>query len=179
MKLYHSSDVSVPVPDTEHSRDFLDFGKGFYLTSIHEQAVRYAQRFIRRSRDAWLNAYEFEFNPSEWKVMVFDSYNKDWLDFIAKCRSGNDERTVDVHAAYISGYAGIQRRRQPRRREPVQDRLLPYYYTGLNAERLEASVIFDELTQNRFAQGNLIVRKINTSDNPADLITRLKAELGQ
>ena len=54
-----------------------------------------------------------------------------------------------------------------------------YCYTGLNAERLEASVIFDDLTQNRFAQGNLIVRKINTSDNPADLITRLKAELGQ
>ncbi len=49
MKLYHSSDVSVPDPDTEHSRDFLDFGKGFYLTSIHEQAVRYAQRFVRRS----------------------------------------------------------------------------------------------------------------------------------
>lgn len=29
------------------------------------------------------------------------------------------------------------------------------------------------------AQGNLMVRKINTSDNPADLITRLKAELGK
>lgn len=29
------------------------------------------------------------------------------------------------------------------------------------------------------AQGNLIVRKFNTSDNPADLITRLKAELAK
>lgn len=29
------------------------------------------------------------------------------------------------------------------------------------------------------AQGNLMVRKINSSDNPADLISRLKAELGQ
>ena len=102
MKLYHSSDVSVPVPDTEHSRDFLDFGKGFYLTSIHEQAVRYAQRFIRRSRDAWLNAYEFEFNPSEWKVMVFDSYNKDWLEFVSKCRMG---KTVDDYDIVIGGIA--------------------------------------------------------------------------
>lgn len=108
MKLYHSSDVSVPVPDTEHSRDFLDFGKGFYLTSIHEQAVRYAQRFIRRNRDAWLNAYEFEFNPSEWKVMFFDNYNKDWLDFIAKCRSGNDDTDFDLIIGGIANDKVIQ-----------------------------------------------------------------------
>lgn len=108
MKLYHSSDVSVPVPDTEHSRDFLDFGKGFYLTSIHEQAVRYAQRFIRRNRDAWLNAYEFEYNPTEWKVMVFDSYNKDWLDFIAKCRAGNDDTDFDLIIGGIANDKVIQ-----------------------------------------------------------------------
>lgn len=42
MKLYHSSAVAVAIPDVLHSRDFLDFGKGFYLTSIHEQAVKYA-----------------------------------------------------------------------------------------------------------------------------------------
>lgn len=48
MKLFHSSNVSVVKPDIIHSRNYLDFGKGFYLTSIHEQAVRYAQRFIRR-----------------------------------------------------------------------------------------------------------------------------------
>lgn len=60
MKLYHSSEVAVEHPDTIHSRDFLDFGKGFYLTSIYEQAVRYAERFIRRGRKAWLNAYDFE-----------------------------------------------------------------------------------------------------------------------
>ena len=60
MRLYHSSYVPVPAPDTAHSRDYLDFGKGFYLTSIHEQAVKYAQRFLRRQREAWLNSYEFE-----------------------------------------------------------------------------------------------------------------------
>ena len=65
MILYHSSDISVTKPDTAHSRDYLDFGKGFYLTSIHEQALRYAQRFIRRQREAWLNVYEFDFDLSE------------------------------------------------------------------------------------------------------------------
>ena len=36
MKLYHSSTVKVENPDLEHSRDYLDFGKGFYLTSLRE-----------------------------------------------------------------------------------------------------------------------------------------------
>lgn len=39
MILYHSSDVVVERPDVVHSREFLDFGKGFYLTSIHNQAI--------------------------------------------------------------------------------------------------------------------------------------------
>ena len=39
MKLYHSSNVIVEFPDTQHSRKYLDFGCGFYLTSLHEQAV--------------------------------------------------------------------------------------------------------------------------------------------
>ncbi len=55
MKLYHSSNVTVINPDTLHSRDDLDFGKGFYLTPIKVQAVSYAQRFQRRMQDAWLN----------------------------------------------------------------------------------------------------------------------------
>ena len=62
MKLYHSSNVCVERPDTEHSRLYLDFGRGFYLTSFYEQAERYAQRFKRRGQQArsgsisWHNA---------------------------------------------------------------------------------------------------------------------------
>lgn len=96
MKLYHSSSLAVECPDTLHSREFLDFGKGFYLTSIHEQAVKYAQRFIRRNRDAWLNTYEFKFESSEWKVLQFNVYDKDWLQFVAKCRAGKDDSDFDI-----------------------------------------------------------------------------------
>ena len=55
MKLYHSSNSSVTKPDIVHCRDYLDFGKGFYLTSLQDQAVKYAQRFMRRQQNAWLN----------------------------------------------------------------------------------------------------------------------------
>ncbi|MDE5902947.1 MAG: DUF3990 domain-containing protein [Muribaculaceae bacterium] len=108
MKLYHSSDVSVTAPDVLHSRNYLDFGKGFYLTSIHEQAIRYAQRFLRRQREAWLNIYEFEFDPYEWKIMKFDSYDKAWLRFVADCRAGRDFTDYDIVIGGIANDKVIQ-----------------------------------------------------------------------
>lgn len=108
MKLYHSSNVSVTKPDIIYSRNYLDFGRGFYLTSIHEQAVKYAQRFLRRKREAWLNIYEFKFEPSEWKILKFNSYDKDWLNFIASCRAGNDNSDFDIVIGGIANDRVIQ-----------------------------------------------------------------------
>ena len=97
MKLYHSSNVIVEFPDTQHSRRYLDFGCGFYLTSLHEQAIRYAQRFKRRGQQAWLNTYEFSIgDESQWKIMRFDTYDKNWLEFVAQCRDGNDVGDYDM-----------------------------------------------------------------------------------
>ena len=96
MRMYHSSNVSVVHPDTKHSRHYLDFGRGFYLTSLHDQAVRYAQRFKRRGQQSWLNTYELEYNEGSWKVRRFDSYDVDWLDFVARCREGEDVGDYDM-----------------------------------------------------------------------------------
>lgn len=108
MKLYHSSNIAVETPDTLHSRNYLDFGKGFYLTTLHNQAVKYAQRFIRRQQDAWLNTYEFAFNPTEWKVLEFEAYDKGWLDFISKCRAGKDDSDYDIVIGGIANDKVIQ-----------------------------------------------------------------------
>lgn len=108
MRLYHSSDMSVSSPDIIHSRNYLDFGKGFYLTSFHEQAVRYAQRFLRRQKEAWLNSYELEFEPSEWKILEFDSYDRNWLNFIANCRAGKDTTDFDIVIGGIANDKVIQ-----------------------------------------------------------------------
>ena len=102
MKLYHSSSVSVEHPDTKHSRQYLDFGRGFYLTSLHEQAVRYAQRFKRRGQQAWLNTYDFYCEEDMWNVKRFESYNKEWLDFVALCRDGKDANDYDMDIGGIA-----------------------------------------------------------------------------
>ena len=97
MRLYHSSNVVVKAPDTLHSRNYLDFGRGFYLTTIYQQAVRYAQRFKRRRQQAFLNIYEFSMSDvSKWRIMRFDSYDEAWLDFVAQCREGNDVGDYDM-----------------------------------------------------------------------------------
>lgn len=96
MKLYHSSNVSVKYPDILHSRDYLDFGKGFYLTSLKDQAIKYAQRFLRRQQNGWLNSYEFIYNAANWKIREFDFYDKEWLKFISKCRAGEDNSEYDL-----------------------------------------------------------------------------------
>ena len=108
MLLYHSSGCSVIIPDIIHSRDFLDFGKGFYLTTLYDQAVKYAQRFIRQRKNAWLNSYDFCFNPDEWKILVFDSYDSAWLDFISKCRAGEDDTDYDLVIGGIANDKVIQ-----------------------------------------------------------------------
>ena len=58
MKVYHTSTVIVETPDTMHSRSFLDFGSGFYVTTLEQQAIDYAQRFIIRGSNAYINVYE-------------------------------------------------------------------------------------------------------------------------
>lgn len=97
MKLYHSSNVVVEHPDTRHSRKYLDFGCGFYLTSLYDQAVRYAQRFKRRGQQAWLNTYEFSLcDEPRWNIKRFDAYDEHWLDFVAQCRDGKDVGNYDM-----------------------------------------------------------------------------------
>lgn len=88
--------MSVEHPDTKHSRPYLDFGRGFYLTSLYEQAVRYAQRFKRRGQPAWLNTYEFSCMDNQWNIKRFEAYDKPWLDFVAQCREGKDVGNYDM-----------------------------------------------------------------------------------
>lgn len=119
MEVYHASTTVVEHPDVAHSRAFLDFGPGFYVTTMIDQAQKYGTRFTRRGKKAILNIYELADNLDQWKVAEFKNYDEAWLDFITECRAGrivgnydiviggiaNDKvfRTVDLYfAGYIS-----------------------------------------------------------------------------
>lgn len=96
MRLYHSSTVKIEAPDLDHSRDYLDFGKGFYLTSLRDQAILYAERFLLRGFPAVINMYDITEKFDGLNVKVFDAYNEEWLNFILACRQGKDSFDYDL-----------------------------------------------------------------------------------
>lgn len=97
MILYHGSFVEVDRPDLAHSRPNVDFGKGFYVTPIYEQAKKWCSRFIRRGKDGIVSRYVFgEDAYKDLKVLTFDTYSADWLDFIMNCRRGQDGTDYDL-----------------------------------------------------------------------------------
>ena len=121
--LYHGSNAIVEQPLVDIGRKDLDFGPGFYLTPLFEQASKWAVRIktIRRAGQAIVNIYEFT-QPQNSKIKRFDAYNKEWLDFIVDSRTGKqpwkdydiieggvaDDRVIDAVEAYINGYADVE-----------------------------------------------------------------------
>ncbi|HBF6777147.1 TPA: DUF3990 domain-containing protein [Clostridioides difficile] len=92
MIVYHGSYCVVKMPNITFSRDSLDFGKGFYVTSIKTQAINWTERFKKRGKKAYLNSYSLDIDKlkENCKVKIFNSYNLEWLDFIIECRNMSD-----------------------------------------------------------------------------------------
>ena len=97
MIVYHGSFTPVEFPDVLHSRKNVDFGAGFYVTSIRSQADNWAKKFISKGKDAFVSSYNFNYDAlSKLSVLKFDSYSEEWLNFILNARSGNDTSSFDV-----------------------------------------------------------------------------------
>ncbi len=96
MTVYHTSYTEISHPDVLHSRKYLDFGKGFYVTQLREQAVRYGEKFIKSNRPAYLNEYQFDSDNLDFSRKRFDHYDTEWLDFVADCRKGNPVTQYDI-----------------------------------------------------------------------------------
>ena len=90
--LYHGSNVAVEKPILIKQNRFLDFGFGFYTTTNKEQAIDFAKKVTtkRKTGTAILNIYELDESQAFEKsgVLIFDSPNEQWLDFVANNRKG-------------------------------------------------------------------------------------------
>lgn len=91
---YHGSYLQITNPSVAKGRDKVDFGKGFYLTSIQEQAEKWAKTIAIRKGPNFLpvvNVYRFDYeamNTSGVRVKVFPEYNLEWLNYVVDCRRG-------------------------------------------------------------------------------------------
>ncbi len=103
MILYHGSFLEIEKPDLVHSRHNVDFGRGFYVTPLYEQAEKWCGKFKRRGMDGIISCYKYdESQEVELKILKFDSYSEEWLDFILGCRSGNDLTDYDLVAGGVA-----------------------------------------------------------------------------
>lgn len=96
MRVYHGSDLEVTRPDTKHLRKNVDFGVGFYVTPLKNQAEGWCQRFKRTGKTAILSTYEMKDFYATCKVLEFKEYSEQWLDFIIMCRQGKDNTDYDI-----------------------------------------------------------------------------------
>ncbi len=99
MLVYHGSTEIVEKPLSSVGRDNLDFGNGFYVTDLREQAVSWANRPMNRDKKRWLNIYELDIEKAttNYRYLKFPTYNFDWLDFVVANRKGEERwRNYDI-----------------------------------------------------------------------------------
>jgi hypothetical protein len=96
MKVYHGSYTEIRTIDFSFCRKKRDFGKGFYVTKLREQAEYWATRKgDDNDTEGIVTEFEFHeyfFNDEDLKVLRFDNYNEEWLDFIVQNRLNTGEK---------------------------------------------------------------------------------------
>ena len=118
--VYHGGTEVVKVPICKFGRPNLDFGQGFYVTELRNQAVSWAlQMADRRKQPPVLNVYFLDRDAvlSEFRCKIFHAYDEDWLGFIVASRRGENvaakydyieggvanDRVVDTVNLYMAG----------------------------------------------------------------------------
>ena len=101
--LCHGSYIAVPSPLVGLGRKKVDFGQGFYLTNLHNQAKAWAETIAERkgrNTKPIVSAYTLDYSSVKnggFRVKVFDSYNLEWLEYVIDCRRGGEmQKQYDI-----------------------------------------------------------------------------------
>lgn len=102
MILYHGSNFSIDSIDLNKCRPFKDFGRGFYLTTIKEQAEKMA---IRVSKIYGANPVVSVFNynsasNSQLIIKEFGGPTEEWARFVINNRNGDDSGINNLDNKY-------------------------------------------------------------------------------
>lgn len=120
IKVYHGATEIVENPICAFGRNNLDFGQGFYVTDIKEQAEKWATLTAQKRKGIpVINRYllDKEGLMKEARYKIFKAYDEEWLEFIVASRKGfnpssaydyieggiANDRVVDTINLYMSG----------------------------------------------------------------------------
>lgn len=147
--LYHGSYISIPKPLTNVGRRELDFGPGFYVTNLHDQAKRWAKRVcvIRAVATPQISVYEFDENqlPSDIRRIRLEHYDRNWLDFIVSSRRGEEPwKDYDIIEGGVAN-------------DQVIDTVEDYYAGRITAEQAIGQLRYAKPTHQMCISNQLIV----------------------
>ncbi len=101
--LYHGSYIAVASPLVGLGRKKVDFGQGFYLTNLHEQAKAWAETIAERkgrNKQPIVSAYSLDYASVKndgYRVKIFESYDLEWLEYVIDCRRRDEmQKQYDI-----------------------------------------------------------------------------------
>lgn len=118
--VYHGGTDRIENPICKFGRSNLDFGQGFYVTDLLEQAKTWGKSIASgRNKNVIINRYKLNREKilKNYNCKIFKSYDKEWLEFIVGNRTGlnpaiefdyveggvANDRVIDTINLYISG----------------------------------------------------------------------------
>lgn len=125
MIVFHGSTVVIKQPLVAAGRQRLDFGQGFYVTDIKQQAESWAERMQRiREEVGIVNVYELDLEKvkENYRYFKFEYYDNAWLQFIVANRMGKmdvenydvieggvaNDRVIDTVEAYMANLMTLE-----------------------------------------------------------------------
>jgi len=98
MKVYHGSYISIDEIDLTKCELNRDFGRGFYVTNIYEQAKFWAKRKGRKlNNNGVITEFTFlesAFSSNYLKTIRFLYYSEEWLDFVVMNRQNETDKNL-------------------------------------------------------------------------------------
>lgn len=153
--VYHGGTEPIVTPICKFGRQNLDFGQGFYVTNLREQAIAWANNMARnRKQTAALNRYKMnrEAILQDMRCKVFKAYDAEWLEFIIGNRNGENpardydyveggvanDRVVDTVNLYTAGLMNLDTAlRELSRHQPNNQMCI------LNQEIIDKYLVYD------------------------------------
>lgn len=155
LTVYLGSNAEISQPLVNVGRKELDFGQGFYITTIKEQAIKWSRRIciVRRVNPPIINKYNFDLDSAVakgFRIKTLCEYNKEWLDFIVSSRRG--ERPWSEYDIIEGGVAN----------DDVIDTVEDYYVGRITAEQALGQLKFAKPTNQICINKQIIVDRFLT-----------------
>lgn len=156
MKLYHGSYITVKDPQVSQGRTKVDFGQGFYLTSLKGQAENWSRIIsIRKGpgHQPMVSVFELAaeaFNDSTFRIKRFPEYDIEWLDYVVDCRQGGS-----LHNQYDLIEGGVAN-------DKVIDTVEDYETGRITAEQALGQLRYKQVTHQICIRNQQLIQKYLT-----------------